>query len=162
MAKMKHFLCCFVVFITLAEAVQDKVILKEPSSPGNGSLAAKLENGTVVKDDIAQVNTTTHRPALIMLSVEFIKDGNHTNNTIPRDGSEIFVVDGDRSEEISFFEPPKASPYFPRFSEISMKTLYLIVCMCLVILLLMIVKLLVSRRERKKDYDLVTKGEFDA
>ena len=159
---MKPLFCCLIVFISFAEADQDPAFIKEPPGLGNGSLATKIENETIVKDDIARINNATHRPALIMLSVSIIKNGNHTNNTSVRDGSEIFVVDGDRSEEMSFFEPPKASPYFPRFSEISMKTLYLIVCMCLAILLLMIVKLLVSRRERKKDYDLVTKGEFDA
>lgn len=159
---MKRFISCLIVFIAFTNADQVPVKLKEPTGLGNGSLAAKLENKTIIKDGITRINTTKHRPALIMLSVEIIKNGNRTNNTSTRDGSEIFVVDGDKSEEISFFEPPKASPYFPRFSEISMKTLYLIVCMCLAILLLMIVKLLVSRRERKKDYDLVTKGEFDA
>ena len=160
---MKPFIWCLVVFISFAEADQDPATMKEPPGVGNGSLATKIENKTIVKDDIARINNASHRPALIMLSVAIIKNGNRTNNTSVRDGSEIFVVDGDRSEEIgSFFESPKASPYFPRFSEISMKTLYLIVCMCLAILLLMIVKLLVSRRDRKKDYDLVTKGEFDA
>lgn len=159
---MKPFIWCLVVFISFAEANQDPATIKEPPGVGNGSLATKIENKTIVKDGIARINNASHRPALIMLSVAIIKNGNRTNNTSARDGSEIFVVDGDRPEEMSFFESPKASPYFPRFSEISMKTLYLIVCMCLAILLLMIVKLLVSRRDRKKDYDLVTKGEFDA
>ena len=159
---MKRFLFCFIAFIAFANADQDPVNVKEPTSLRNRSTAEKLENGTTIRGDTARRNISSHRPALIMLSVEIIKNGNRTDNTTARDGSEIFVVDEDRPEEISLFAPPKASPYFPRFSEISMRTLYLIVCMCLAILLLMIVKLLVSRRERKKDYDLVTKGEFDA
>lgn len=159
---MKPFIWCLVVFISFAEADQDPATIKESPGVGNGSPATKIENKTNVKDDIARINNASHRPALIMLSVAIIKNGNRTDNTSVRDGSEVFVMDADRSEEMSFFESPKASPYFPRFSEISMKTLYLIVCMCLAILLLMIVKLLVSRRDRKKDYDLVTKGEFDA
>ena len=130
----------------------------------NESLGARFQNGTI-EDGSSKVNSSRRsRPALIMLSVEIIKNGNRSNNTDNApDGSEIFVLDGNTPEEISFFHRPKASPYFPRFSEISMRTLYLIVCMCLLILLLMIVKLLVSRKERKlKDYDMVTKGEFDA
>lgn len=160
---MKLFFCCLVVFVAFTNADQDPTELKEPLRQlGNASLATKLVNETIETVGKALVNTTSHRPAVIMLSVEIIKKGNRTNNSTALDGSEIFMVDGDAPEEISLFEPPKASPYFPRFSEISMKTLYLIVCLCLAILLLMIVKLLVSRRERKKDYDLVTKGEFDA
>lgn len=146
--------------VTLVETDRGQAVEMHSSGSPNVSLAAIPKNGTILKDDtVSRINTST---ALIMLSVEIIKNGNHTNNTSPKDTSEILVIDGDRSDEMSLLETPKASPYFPRFSEISMKTLYLIVCMCLVILLLMIVKLLVSRRERKKDYDLVTKGEFDA
>lgn len=157
----------FIVFlISLCNAIYGLEKLPEVTVTGNKSLAAKVENGTMVEDGASKVNSSRFRsrPALLMLSVEIIKNGNRSNSTDKaRDGSEIFVVDdGNTPEEVSFFEPPKASPYFPRFSEISMRTLYLIVCMCLLILLLMIVKLLVSRRERKKDYDMVTKGEFDA
>lgn len=163
--KMERFV--FIVFlISLCNAIYGLEKLPEVTVTGNKSLAAKVENGTMVEDGASKVNSSRFRsrPALLMLSVEIIKNGNRSNNTDKaRDGSEIFVVDGGNTpEEVSFFEPPKASPYFPRFSEISMRTLYLIVCMCLLILLLMIVKLLVSRRERKKDYDMVTKGEFDA
>lgn len=163
--KMERFV--FIVFlISLCNAIYGLEKLPEVTVTGNKSLAAKVENGTMVEDGASKVNSSRFRsrPALLMLSVEIIKNGNRSNSTDKaRDGSEIFVVDGGNTpEEISFFEPPKASPYFPRFSEISMRTLYLIVCMCLLILLLMIVKLLVSRRERKKDYDMVTKGEFDA
>lgn len=160
---MQRFVC-LVVLITLCNANHGLEKLPEGTVTGNKSLAAKVENGTM-EDGASKVNSSRYRsrPALLMLSVEIIKNGNRSNSTDKaRDGSEIFVVDGNTPEEISFFEPPKASPYFPRFSEISMRTLYLIVCMCLLILLLMIVKLLVSRRERKKDYDVVTKGEFDA
>lgn len=161
---MEHFIC-LVVFITLCNAIHGLEKFPEGTVVTNKSLAAKFENGTI-EDGALKVNIShKSRPALIMLSVEIIKSGNRSSNTTDkaRDGSEIFVIDGNTPEEISFFEPPKASPYFPRFSEISMRTLYLIVCMCLLILLLMIVKLLVSRRERgKKDYDMVTKGEFDA
>lgn len=146
--------------IALVEADRGQAVEMHSSGSPNVSLAAISKNGTILKDDtVSRINTST---ALIMLSVEIIKNGNRINNTSPKDTSEILVIDGDRSDEMSLLETPKASPYFPRFSEISMKTLYLIVCMCLAILLLMIVKLLVSRRERKKDYDLVTKGEFDA
>ena len=146
--------------VTLVETDRGQAVEMPSSGSPNVSLAASPKNGTILKDDsVSRINTST---ALIMLSVEIIKNGNRTNNTSPKDTSEILVIDGDRSDEMSLLETPKASPYFPRFSEISMKTLYLIVCMCLAILLLMIVKLLVSRRERKKDYDLVTKGEFDA
>jgi len=163
--KMERFV--FIVFlISLCNAIYGLEKLPEVTVTGNKSLAAKVENGTMVEDGASKVNSSRFRsrPALLMLSVEIIKNGNRSNSTDKaRDGSEIFVVDGGNTpEEVSFFEPPKASPYFPRFSEISMRTLYLIVCMCLLILLLMIVKLLVSRRERKKDYDMVTKGEFDA
>ncbi|KAL9973923.1 hypothetical protein ACROYT_G020442 [Oculina patagonica] len=161
-SKMERFVC-LIVLITLCNANHSLEKLPEGTVIANKSLAAKIENGTI-EDGASKVNAS-HRslPALLMLSVEIIKNGNRSNSTEKtRDGSEIFVVDGSSPEEISFFEPPKASPYFPRFSEISMRTLYLIVCMCLLILLLMIVKLLVSRRERKKDYDMVTKGEFDA
>lgn len=163
--KMERFV--FIVFlISLCNAIYGLEKLPEVTVTGNKSLAAKVENGTMVEDGASKVNSSLFgsRPALLMLSVEIIKNGNRSNSTDKaRDGSEIFVVDGGNTpEEVSFFEPPKASPYFPRFSEISMRTLYLIVCMCLLILLLMIVKLLVSRRERKKDYDMVTKGEFDA
>lgn len=159
--NMERFVC-FIVLITLCNANLSVEKSPEETVTANWSLAAKIENGTI---DAAEKVNSSHisRPALLMLSVEIIKNGNRSNSTgKARDGSEIFVVDGNSPEEISFFEPPKASPYFPRFSEISMRTLYLIVCMCLLILLLMIVKLLVSRRERKKDYDMVTKGEFDA
>ncbi|KAK2551669.1 hypothetical protein P5673_027455 [Acropora cervicornis] len=146
--------------VALVETDRGQAVEMHSSGSSNVSLAAIPKNGTILKDDtVSRINTST---ALIMLSVEIIKNGNRTNNTSPKDTSEILVIDGDRSDEMSLLETPKASPYFPRFSEISMKTLYLIVCMCLAILLLMIVKLLVSRRERKKDYDLVTKGEFDA
>lgn len=163
--KMERFV--FIVFlISLCNAIYGLEKLPEVTVTGNKSLAAKVENGTMVEDGASKVNSSRFRsrPALLMLSVEIIKNVNRSNSTDKaRDGSEIFVVDGGNTpEEVSFFEPPKASPYFPRFSEISMRTLYLIVCMCLLILLLMIVKLLVSRRERKKDYDMVTKGEFDA
>lgn len=163
--KMERFV--FIVFlISLCNAIYGLEKLPEVTVTGNKSLAAKVENGTMVEDGASKVNSSRFRsrPALLMLSVEIIKNGNRSNSTDKaRDGSEIFVVDGGNTpEEVSFFERPKASPYFPRFSEISMRTLYLIVCMCLLILLLMIVKLLVSRRERKKDYDMVTKGEFDA
>lgn len=160
--KMERFVC-LVVLITLCNANHSLEKLPEGTVIANKSLAAKTENATI--DDGASKVNASHRsrPALLMLSVEILKNGNRSNSTEKaRDGSEIFVVDGNSPEEISFFEPPKASPYFPRFSEISMRTLYLIVCMCLLILLLMIVKLLVSRRERRKDYDMVTKGEFDA
>lgn len=156
---------CIVVLVSIFSSSYGLEKLPEGTVTGNKSLAAKVENGTVVENGGSKMNSSRFisRPALLMLSVEIIKNGNSSNSTDKaRDGSEIFVVDGNTPEEISFFEPPKASPYFPRFSEISMRTLYLIVCMCLLILLLMIVKLLVSRRERKKDYDMVTKGEFDA
>lgn len=158
-------LVCLVVLISLCNFNYGLEKLPEGTVTGNRSLTAKVDNGTTVEDGASKVNSSRlrSRPALLMLSVEIIKNGNRSNSTgKARDGSEIFVVDGNTPEEISFFEPPKASPYFPRFSEISMRTLYLIVCMCLLILLLMIVKLLVSRRERRKDYDMVTKGEFDA
>ena len=158
-------LVCLVVLISLCNFNYGLEKLLEGTVTGNMSLTAKVDNGTTVEDGASKVNSSRlrSRPALLMLSVEVIKNGNRSNSTgKARDGSEIFVVDGNTPEEISFFEPPKASPYFPRFSEISMRTLYLIVCMCLLILLLMIVKLLVSRRERRKDYDMVTKGEFDA
>ena len=160
--KMERFVC-LIVLITLCNTSQSLEKLPEGTVIANKSLAAKIENGTI-EDGASKLNSSHRsRPALLMLSVEIIKNGNHSNSTEKaRDGSEIFVVDGSPPDEIAFFEPPKASPYFPRFSEISMRTLYLIVCMCLLILLLMIVKLLVSRRERKKDYDMVTKGEFDA
>ena len=148
------------MLLTLVAVDPSQAVLKDSFASSNRSLDLIPKNGSFLKEDtLRRINTTT---ALIMLSVEIIKNGNHTNNTLPKDTSEIFVMDGERSDDISMFETPKASPYFPRFSEISMKTLYFIVCMCLAILLLMIVKLLVSRRERKKDYDLVTKGEFDA
>lgn len=162
--KMER-LVCLVVLISLCNSNHGLEKLPEGTVTGNRSLTAKVENGTTMEDGASKVNSSRFRsrPALLMLSVEIIKNGNRSNSTgKARDGSEIFVVDGNTPEEISFFEPPKASPYFPRFSEISMRTLYLIVCMCLLILLLMIVKLLVSRRERRKDYDMVTKGEFDA
>lgn len=160
--KMERFVC-LIVLITLCNANHSLEKLPEGTFIANKSLAAKIEN-TTIDNGASKVNASHRsRPALLMLSVEILKNGNRSNSTEKaRDGSEIFVVDGNSPEEISFFEPPKASPYFPRFSEISMRTLYLIVCMCLLILLLMIVKLLVSRRERRKDYDMVTKGEFDA
>lgn len=160
-SKMKQLLAITLfAIVTLVETDRGQAVEMHSSGSPNVSLAAIPNNGTILKDDtLSRINTST---ALIMLSVEIIKNGNRTNNTTPKDTSEILVIDGDRSDEMSLLETPKASPYFPRFSEISMKTLYLIVCMCLAILLLMIVKLLVSRRERKKDYDLVTKGEFDA
>ena len=161
---MERFVC-LVVLISLCNSNYGLEELSQRNVTGNKSLAEKLENGTMVEEGASRVNSSRfrNRPALLMLSVEILKNGNRSNSTDKaRDGSEIFVIDGNAPEEISFFEPPKASPYFPRFSEISMRTLYLIVCMCLLILLLMIVKLLVSRRERKKDYDMVTKGEFDA
>lgn len=164
LGKMERFVC-LVVLISLCKSNFGVEKLPEGTITGNNSLGAKVKNGTMLEDGASKVNSSRFRsrPALLMLSVEIIKNGNRSNSTDKvRDGSEIFVVDGSTPEEISFFEPPKASPYFPRFSEISMRTLYLIVCMCLLILLLMIVKLLVSRRERKKDYDMVTKGEFDA
>lgn len=158
-SKMKQLLAITLFAIAaLVETDRGQAVEMHSSGSPNVSLAAIPKNGTILKDDtVSRINTST---ALIMLSVEIIKNGNRTNNTSPKGTSEILVIDGD--DEMSLLETPKASPYFPRFSEISMKTLYLIVCMCLAILFLMIVKLLVSRRERKKDYDLVTKGEFDA
>lgn len=160
-SKMKQLLAITLfAIVALVETDRGQAVEIRSSGSPNVSLAAIPKNGSILKDDtVSRINAST---ALIMLSVEIIKNGNRTNNTSPKDTSEILVIDGDRSDEMLLLKTPKASPYFPRFSEISMKSLYLIVCMCLAILLLMIVKLLVSRRERKKDYDLVTKGEFDA
>lgn len=157
------FWCFLVFFIASADANKDPALKVEDSDDlGVGTRTEEVKNKTSMTSNTAHRNISLHGPGLIMLSVEIIKNVSRTNNATSRDGSEVFVIDGDSPDEISLFQSPKASPYFPRFSEISMRTLYLIVCMCLAILLLMIVKLLVSRRERKRDYDLVTKGEFDA
>ena len=160
---MAHLFCfiILIIFLSVSYAIESEA--PQGKAIANKSLEATFRNGTVENGTSTVNSTHIAIPSLIMLSVEIIKKGNRSNNTEKaRDGSEIFVLDGKTPEKISFFQPPKASPYFPRFSEISMRTLYLIVCMCLLILLLMIVKLLVSRKERKKDYDMVTKGEFDA
>ena len=128
----------------------------------NKSLSTNHGNGTI-EESGTKINTSRFRPAVIMLSVEFVKEGNLTNATGHKhQDSEILLIDGDKTDDMSFFERPKASPYFPRFSDISMRSLYLIVCMCLVVLLLIIIKLVLSRRNKNKDYALVTKGEFDA
>lgn len=80
---------------------------------------------------------------LIMLLVEIIKNGNYMNNILFKDILEIFVMDGERFDDILMFEIFKVFLYFLCFSEILMKILYFIVCMCLVILLFMIVKFFV-------------------
>lgn len=162
MVEMANLLC-FIVLIIVFSATYAIESGLQGTAVINKSLEARFRNETL--ENGSSIVNATHMtiPSLIMLSVEIIKNGNRSNNTEKtRDGSEIFFLDGKTPEELSFLQPPKASPYFPRFSEISMRTLYLIVCMCLLILLLMIVKLLVSRKERKKDYDMVTRGEFDA
>lgn len=51
--------------------------------------------------------------------------------------------------------------HIPLLKDIPMRFLYLIASSCLLVVFLMIIKLVVSRRG-KKDYSLVTKGDFDA
>lgn len=157
-------LVCFVVLIFFCNFNNGLVELLEGIVMGNMSFVVKVENGMMVEDGVLKVNFFCFRFwfVLLMLLVEIIKNGNCFNSMGKVcDGLEIFVVDGNILEEILFFEFFKVLLYFLCFSEILMWILYLIVCMCLLILFLMIVKLFVLRRECKKDYDMVIKGEFD-
>lgn len=127
----------------------------------NKSAIFKPRNGSIM-EGISRVQDHITRPGLIMLSVQIAEGRNITNSTKPNHFlSDIFSFNGGKSKDIELYEPPKSSSFF-RFKDISMHSLYFVASMSLLVLLLMIIKLVLSKREKTKEYNLVTKGDFEA
>lgn len=103
--------------------------------------------------------TRTH---LFVFSFTIFRKGNLTrNNTVGTDDSQMIPSYGgmdENPEQTSFYSNKLHMPWL---DQIPMRFLYFIASSSLLLLFLMIIKLIVSRRA-KADYSLVTKGDFDA
>lgn len=103
--------------------------------------------------------TRTH---LFVFSFTIFKRKNYTDNvTDDSYQTGLSSLDqgmGETPEQTSFYNDRLRIPWL---NQIPMRFLYFIASTSLLLLFLMIIKLIVSRRA-KTDYSLVTKGDFDA
>ena len=121
------------------------------------------KNGTI-QERLSRLNTT-HPAGIVMLTLEIAKGFiNATKPVVHKPGMVANRLDNNGDgmlTDVEFYQPTKRSSFL-RLKEVSTHSLYFVAAISLLVLLLMIIKLAVSRRERTKEYNLVTKGDFEA
>ena len=127
----------------------------------------KPGNWSGSKDDL-HLQSNKSVPALMVLSVEFsVSKRNSTNNVLSTAEQGIgteppyFIQNESNPDEVDFLVSPSKWK-LPKIGALSMRSLYFVASFCLLVLLLLVIRLLVNRRREKKEYSLVTKGDFEA
>jgi hypothetical protein len=126
------------------------------------------EEADAIQPENTTVETTHHKPNhtrthLFIFSFTIFKKNSTKNGSKSLGFENPPGMRWDNSPEET---PEQTSLYgnrihIPLLKDIPIRLLYFIASSCLLLIFLMIIKLILARRG-KKDYSLVTKGDFDA
>lgn len=156
---MKPFLLT-VLCLGITEVKNNKILL-------NRSLYLKRGNLSGTKQDL-DLRSNNSVSTIVVFSVEFaVHKRNSTEKSAGVTGEEIgaeppsFIPKQIESDEIVYLGSPSKWK-LPKIGTLSMRSLYFVASVCLLVMLLLIIRVLVNRRRENREHSLVTKGDFEA